>query len=254
MEKVSAWDLIWIGKEMRFLQDASTGWLPNTRGGIIENYDRLLEDLRGARLLVSAAAAVVALDDVTGRLRGAGANYPLTATDVNELSAGTQALHVALVAESQSSVIYRTTERRYDIVRLTDEVEKLFGEVAFGQLSDIARHDFAEAGRSIAFGLPTAAAFHLLRGTEEVLRMYYRSWIRRNRIDPILWGPAVAALRAISGRRRPDATTLNHLDNIRVSFRNPTDHPEKVYDIGEAEDLFGLCIDVVNRMVRGLRS
>ncbi len=51
-------------------------------------------------------------------------------------------------------------------------------------------------------------------------------------------------------RSSPPVELLNNLDNIRTSFRNPTQHPDKVYDIQEAQDLFGLSIDVVNRMVR----
>jgi hypothetical protein len=43
---------------------------------------------------------------------------------------------------------------------------------------------------------------------------------------------------------------LDNLDNIRHSFRNPTQHPDKIYDIQEVQDLFGLCIDAVNRMVK----
>jgi len=39
------------------------------------------------------------------------------------------------------------------------------------------------------------------------------------------------------------------LDNIRRSFRNPTQHPDKIYDIQEVQDLFGLCIDAINRMI-----
>ena len=56
-------------------------------------------------------------------------------------------------------------------------------------------------------------------------------------------------------RQRRDAPSdelLENLDLIRRSFRNPTAHPEKSYDIDEAQDLFGLCIDVVNRMAREL--
>ena len=47
---------------------------------------------------------------------------------------------------------------------------------------------------------------------------------------------------------------LNNLDNIRQSFRNPTQHPEKIYDIQEVQDLWSLCVDVVNRMSSDIRG
>jgi len=51
-------------------------------------------------------------------------------------------------------------------------------------------------------------------------------------------------------RGRPPDTLLNHLDNIRLTFRNPTQQPEKVYDIEEAQNLFALRAEVVSRMRR----
>ena len=50
-------------------------------------------------------------------------------------------------------------------------------------------------------------------------------------------------------------TTLNnHLDNIRLSFRNPTQHPEAVYDIHEVQDLLAFCIDANNRMFKLIKA
>lgn len=254
MESASAWDLIFLGTSLRFITDVGIGWNPHAHGGLVENYDLLLKDCGTARLVVSRGVVIIALMDVIDRLRASDAGYVTTRADVEAIRTGVEAVRVALMAESASSVIYRTTKRRYDVVRLMGDVGELFGDSTFGSISAIARYDFGEAGRCVAFGLPTAAAFHLLRGTEEVVRMYYISWIRRGRMRTMLWGPMVNALRGVRGRQKPDATVLNHLDNMRVSFRNPTDHPEKVYDIGETEDLFGLCIEVVNRMARTKRS
>jgi len=44
-------------------------------------------------------------------------------------------------------------------------------------------------------------------------------------------------------------TLFDNLDNIRFNFRNPTQHPETIYDIELSQDLFSICIDVINRMV-----
>ena len=51
----------------------------------------------------------------------------------------------------------------------------------------------------------------------------------------------------------PNPITLNHLDNIRDSFRNPTLHPNKRYDIQEVQDLLGVSVDVVNRMIKEIK-
>ncbi|MBI5022232.1 MAG: hypothetical protein HZB59_12415 [Ignavibacteriales bacterium] len=51
---------------------------------------------------------------------------------------------------------------------------------------------------------------------------------------------------------KSQSSLLSNLDDIRITFRNPTQHPEKVYDIDEVQDLLGRCIDVVSRIAREL--
>ena len=121
----------------------------------------------------------------------------------------------------------------------------------FISLPEVAQHDSQECGRCIVFERPTAAAFHILRGTEAALRMFYLSIVKRNRLSRLMWHDMLVALR--KRRNLPLSELLDNLDNIRKSFRNPTQHPDKIYDIEEVQDLFGLCIDVVNRMVAYLK-
>ena len=157
-------------------------------------------------------------------------------------------LQRTLEAEGNGIFAYIVTDKRLDIQKLLNNPIALFAPKVFESLPDIAKYDFKEAGRCIAFERPTAAAFHILRGTEDVLRSYYCKIVKRNRVDPLLWGPMTDSLRK---RRLPPPTELlGNLDNIRLSFRNPTQHPDKIYDIQESQDLFSICIDVVNRMVR----
>ena len=254
MQAGSTWDLVFLGTFLRYLQDAQAKWSPNSPWGVVKNFDHFQMSCNRLGLKVTAQAAQNRLGEVIERLRAVDDAYTLTPADASEISDRMDEVRVTLEAEASGSVIYRTSERRYDVTKLMGEMHRLFAPGAFADMSDIARYDFGEAGRALAFGLPTAVAFHLLRGTEEVLRAYYRSWVRRGRMRTMLWGPMVLALKALTGRRTPDVTCLNNLDNIRVAFRNPTDHPDKIYDIGEAEDLFGLCIEVVNRMLRTMRE
>jgi hypothetical protein len=69
-----------------------------------------------------------------------------------------------------------------------------------------------------------------------------------------MWGPILADFpkhpSVIKIITDPEAL-LAQLDYIRRQFRNPTQHPEKVYDIEETQDLWGLCTDVITRMAKG---
>lgn len=99
----------------------------------------------------------------------------------------------------------------------------------------------------MAFERPTAAAFHILRAAEDVLRSFYEKVVKQKRITSRMWGPIVIDLRKRTAMKN-EAALLNNLDNIRASFRNPTQHPEKIYSMDEVQDLIFLCVDVINRM------
>lgn len=162
-----------------------------------------------------------------------------------------EGLETTLFAESGTKMVYSVPERRYNHEFLSETPEKLLNEGVFGKLSDIAKYDFTSACRCILYGEATAAAFHTLRATEDTLKQYYFHHKRTKRLAKPMWGPMTQQLRD-KKRSSPPETVLNSLDLVRISYRNPTQHPEVIYDINSAQDLFGVCIDLLNKMVSEL--
>lgn len=157
-----------------------------------------------------------------------------------------------LEAELKLRDAFIVTPKRFDLEYLLEEPSELFAAGVFSLLPPICRFDLASACKAIAYALPTAAAFHLMRGTEGALCFYYRTIVKRGRVAPLMWGNMIAHLR---GRRdAPSKAILDHLDNIRANFRNPTQHPDARYDIDEAQDLLAVSIDAINRMVKNLKQ
>jgi hypothetical protein len=156
-----------------------------------------------------------------------------------------------LAAESGGMKAYIISERRFQVERLVTDVGGLFATGAFEKLPVLSQQDFSEAAKCLAFERATAGAFHMLRGTESMLKHYYCCKVRRKRAD-LMWGPMIISMRRFP--KRFPQPLLNHLDHIRSSFRNPTAHPEKMFDIDEAQDLLSICIDVANRMVQDLKA
>jgi hypothetical protein len=236
---------IFFGTALRYLQDAEEGWSVYGTAQILENIDSFLVDLQEFELPVTQRAAYE-LHKLRDELAKSDSDHKLTADEASKLSKIMHDVRKTLFAEAGGNVAFIVTDKRIDVNKLLSDVPALIAPGVFDSLPDVAQYDFIEAGKCIAFEVPTAAAFHLLRGTEGVLRHFYCSIVRRNRVE-LLWGPMVGHLR----RRKtpPPAPLLDHLDNIRRSFRNPTQHPEKIYDIQEVQDLFGLCIDAINRMI-----
>jgi hypothetical protein len=245
MQSKSISRYIFFGTALRFLQDAKEKWPVHGQAWVLANIDSFFAYLKEFELPVTQRAAYN-LHHFRDKLAQTDSDHSLTAEEASTLNEITKTLRETLFAEAEGNVAFIVTDKRIDVNKLLSDVPALMAPGIFDLLPDISRYDFIQAGRCIAFELSTAAAFHLLRGTEGVLRQFYCSVVRRNRAE-LLWGPIVESLRRRS--KPPPAPLLDNLDNIRRSFRNPTQHPDKIYDIQEVQDLFGLCVDVVNRMV-----
>ena len=131
-----------------------------------------------------------------------------------------------------------------------EEPNQLLASGVHARLNEQSRRDWDAGCRCLAFENATAAAFHCLRCIEECVRTLYRAYFPGNKISHETWGQLTTQLRQKPRRPKPDDVLLVHLDHLRISFRNPTDHPEKSYDVEESEDLIHLAADSVNRCLR----
>jgi hypothetical protein len=104
----------------------------------------------------------------------------------------------------------------------------MFKEGVFAELPSIARSDLTEGFLCLLFSRATAAAFHILRATEAVLREYYIKKVKRGREKNPMWGNMLIDL---SKRRDRKEDLIKRLEYIKNSFRNPTSHPEATYDL-----------------------
>jgi hypothetical protein len=160
-------------------------------------------------------------------------------------------LEQTVFAEAASKKVYLLQSRRFSTEYLLNDPAQLFKKGAFAKLDDVAKSDIASSGRCLLFGEATAAAFHILRATESALRSYYCHHVKQKRMKTLMWGPMVLALQKKT-RRAPPQALLTKLDLIRVSYRNPTQHPEYLYEVDGAQDLFGVCIDSIGTMCEEL--
>ena len=156
-------------------------------------------------------------------------------------------IETVVFPESAIKRIYVLPNRRFNSEYLLSSPQKLLKEGTFEKLDEIAKQDIASACRCILFGEATAAAFHILRATESVLKNYYFLYKKQRRLEKPMWGPMIVELRAKT-KSKPPETLLTSLDLIRSAYRNPTQHPEATYEIDSAQDLFGVCLDVIGKM------
>ena len=246
MKPKSIFRYIWLGTCLRFLQDSRVDAPVHGEGRVLENIDAFIKNLKENELNVTLRACDT-LFKIQENLKAKPKEATLSSTEAEELSRQMTNIRLTFEAETQGFFAYVVMDKRIDVKKLLGAIDQLFKPNIFEFLPVIARYDFKEAGLCIAFERPTAAAFHILRGTEDVLRTYYKKYFRPAKIG-LTWGQIIVELRNKTKGKKPDPVLVNNLDNIRNSFRNPTQHPEKIYDIQEVQDLFSLCIDAINRM------
>jgi hypothetical protein len=241
-----------FGTSFRFLQDAKVGnWIKKPRF-IIDNINEVLDHFDSLNLEVTknASSELVAFRDELNSITNP--DSTLTKEQASKMSYLCTQLRKTLEAELLTYKAFISTPKRFEINKLLDDIGSLMSPGVFDSLSETTLYDLSEAGKCIVFERPTAAAFHLLRGTESELRTFYCSLILNKRIETLLWGEMTRDLRQ-RAKTKMHVALYNNLDNIRINYRNPTQHPEKIYDIDEVQDLMPLCFEVISRMAKILK-
>jgi hypothetical protein len=171
-----------FGASCRYLQDASVGYPLDGSGGINANLDAFFASLDMLGLPVTKRVVQDELSQLRETLAEQVKEENLSAKQVTELTEGMRLVRTTLDAEIRGVGAYTPTQKRIDLTKLLENVPELFASNVFDTLPEIARYDLNEAGKCIAFERSTAAAFHILRATEDVLRFYYRTMVRQKRI------------------------------------------------------------------------
>jgi hypothetical protein len=166
---------------------------------------------------------------------------------ISGIASAINSFETILAAECQVLDTYLILKTgAYSTADLVERAHIVFGDDA-SKLTAECRADFDQAGRSLAFMLPTAAAFHTLRGTEAVIRNYYQAVVGSvPKKIPRNWAAYISLLE----RNGADKDILAFIDHVRTGYRNPILHPDETVDASQASILFGACISLVTLILR----
>lgn len=257
MKEIKLRPYIVLGLSLRSLLDIHEGMSVLTQSNrnevtILGNLNRLKALLIELGLNVTYQAFIGELEEHRDNFEELSEDIILTKQLAEDIVERVRSVSNIMKYEATNLQAYIFEDKRLPVNKLLSNTDSLFGDNVFRFLPELSQYDFAQAGKCIAFELPTASAFHMLRGTEGLLRIYYKLLSPNAPTDcQPSWGHIVLELRKIENDP-PAKELVDNLDNIRASFRNPTQHPEKMYDLDEAQDLFNLCVDAVNRMAKEL--
>ncbi|MBA2490768.1 MAG: hypothetical protein H0V34_03340 [Gammaproteobacteria bacterium] len=128
-----------------------------------------------------------------------------------------------------------------------DEVQDKLGELQF---------DIEEAGKCLALNRHTACVFHLMRIIERVVQLVGGK-LGVESPNEKEWNAIVCQTRSkVNGMAKNDpqrdqyAAILNHLDGVRMAWRNPTMHVRGKYTGEEAEDIFSHVRSFMRELVK----
>lgn len=163
-----------------------------------------------------------------------------------------------LDAELNIKIAYILEEKRFTNEILLGKIQQLFSRDTFALLPTIAQFDFEESGQCLAFDRYTACAFHSLRGTEDVVKMYYEKLFSLNATDKDTWGSYENAITNGIGNGTltplPDEQLIINIGSLRKYYRNKTQHPQSTYTSDESQDILSLCIKTVNDIIFDLKK
>jgi hypothetical protein len=140
-------------------------------------------------------------------------------------------------------------KRAFDIETLLADGTRLFSDLCRSNFTDDEKYDINQATKCLVFEVPTAAAFHILRATESVIRRYYEKVVGNlPKIKSRNWGTYLVMLR----RCRADHRVLAVLEEMKDLYRNPIIHPESRMEMDEALSLIGIAETAISAMIADL--
>lgn len=148
---------------------------------------------------------------------------------------------------SMADAYYVQDKKPFSTLALITEGETLFPPDLVYKVPE-AIHDLLAAGKCLAFEVGTAAAFHIHRATEAVLRRYWEA-VTSNAPKPRTRsiGVYLAAMKRLACG---DSKVVAALSQMNELHRNPTIHPEAHLDMSEAIALVGIANSVVAAMLK----
>jgi hypothetical protein len=215
----------------------------------------LTVSLSAAKELYSAITEYVPekWPDAIGRV-GTADDKEMEGWEVAKISDAAKKFETVLAAECQVMDTYFVSKKgTYSTADLIEHAHYQIPEKMRKDVPDQTKLDFDQAGKCIAFDLPTAAAYHLLRGTESVIRKYYDQVVPGSKKAPAKarnWGVYIKLLRDHGAEEK--VTSL--LTHIKDSYRNPVLHPEDNYTEEMVQVLFGVCVSAIVMIVEELKK
>ena len=154
--------------------------------------------------------------------------------------------------ESRDIDVYAVTPKGiYSTPALIERAENALPADVKSRLSAETVYDIQQAGRCLAFNIPTAAGFHILKAVEGMIRAYHLKLTGKHiAAKSRNWG---AYIRDLSNHGA-DTKVTAYLSHIKDFYRNPIVHPEVTLTAEQSLSLFSAAVSAVVQLDAAIQS
>lgn len=240
-----------LGAQLSYLRSARENNTVHGNDLILDNIKKFIDNIENSEFKVTQNA-LLELIKFKETLEKTDKNYLISKAEVKKLYNIMDRILLVLRAETMNYFTFSISEKRIDSSKLIFNIDLLFAKDVFNSLPDSIQYDFSEGGKCIAFECATASAFHVLRGVEGLLRLLLIKLSPTVDVSKMDWGGVLKELKDLNIEDLD--VLLDDCNRIRHNYRNPTSHPDKIYNIDKAQDLFNLCVGVANDVVNYMKT
>jgi hypothetical protein len=170
--------------------------------------------------------------------------------EIQALRAAVERFKNVFIADLEVLPVFLVSKKdNYDINLLIDKGNQLFPQ-SLGDKVPEALPDAFEAGKALAFALPTACGFHVFRVTEAVLRRFWdQASGGKERPSLQTMGNFAAVMEK---EKIGDAKIVESIKQMTKLHRNPLIHPDYILSEEEAIGILGMARSVIAPMLQVL--
>jgi hypothetical protein len=176
----------------------------------------------------------------------------LTEAEVNNILSKRTEFETIFEHESRDIDVYVVTPKGiYSTPALIERAEDGLPAEVKGRLPNETIYDIQQAGRCLAFNIPTATGFHILKAVESMIREYHVKLIGKNiGTKSRNWGAYIRDLNSHGA----DMKVTAYLSHIKDFYRNPIVHPEVTLTAEQALSLFSAAISAIVQLDAAIQA
>ncbi len=200
------------------------------------------------------------IDPATKQLRAPDSEDRIEAHELSLIHNLIEKFEHALAAELNRAPTYVADKRGiYSIFELAENAQYILSDAVRATVPAAVLTEVNAGGRALAFGLGVAAAVHLLRAIEIMLKLYFETFAgslgTKGERNYASYLKRLAILADDEEKTdRPDRRVIQMLAQIKDHYRNPLVTPDQPLSLDEATQLLGLSSALISLMAEQIKS